>query len=213
MLRVMDTKNPLLEELRGKLKKVIGTRLAEAREDMGYSQPDVLEELKRYGMDRTQGSISQIENGKRLPSLEAFYVMVKFLRSSADYSMGLSENGMSPAEIEEELAAARGAGKINKLMDRLPKDGQRQVLTFAEYLLTTMKNGERTNTDDKILTEDDELARDEKGFDAICNVIRRRYGEDALIDILEETAEQHPQWKALLGRQRRPPKGRGVQGA
>lgn len=134
-LRLMDTNKESLDKLRSRLKGSLKKRVAKAREDMHYSQPDVLEELKRYGLGRTQGSISQIENGVRLPSVETLYVIAKYLDTSSDYFLGLTDNPLSAQGVEEELANANGEGKINKIMSSLPQDKQQQVLQFAEYLL------------------------------------------------------------------------------
>lgn len=135
MLCVMEKNNEALEELRKRLKTSLKRRVGKAREDLHYSQQDVLDELECYGLDRTQGSLSQIENGSRLPSVEMLYVLTRYLNTSADYFLGLTENALSAADNEEERAAASGQSVMDKILRGLPPEKQKQVLNYAEYLL------------------------------------------------------------------------------
>lgn len=132
----MDTTNGVLERLRKGLKGTLKARVPVAREDLGYSQGDVLGELERHGLGRTQGSLSQIENGLRLPSVETLYVLAKYLHTSTDYLLGLTDNSLSVKDIEEELAHAKGGGGAGKVMSRLTKEQRAQVLAYAEFLST-----------------------------------------------------------------------------
>lgn len=144
-LDVMDEKevNDELEELKRKLKAALKATVAKTREELNKSQGDLLAELKKYGMSRSQGSVSQIETGVRLPSLEALYVISKFLDTSTDYLLGLTTNQLSSADIEEELATSKGAGKIDKLINKLSRAKKKQVLDYAEYLLSRESNIEK----------------------------------------------------------------------
>lgn len=123
-----------LEELRKRLKRSLRARVKSVREDMHYDPKDVLNELERHGVARTQGSLSQIENGLRLPSVEALFVLARFLGTSTDYLLGLSDNGLSAADIEEELATARG-GTLDAILLKLPREQRSQILAFAEFML------------------------------------------------------------------------------
>lgn len=133
-LYLMSKDNEVLERLRTRLKNSLKKRAAKAREDLHYSQADVLAELDRNGLERTQGSLSQIENGTRLPSVEMLYVLARYLNTSCDFLLGLTENALSVADIEEELAAASGHSAIDKIIKGLPPEKQKQALLFAEYL-------------------------------------------------------------------------------
>lgn len=130
----MKNNTEALELLRRALKGSLRARLGTAREDLHYSQSDVLEELERYGLGRTQGSISQLENGIRLPSVEALYVLAKYLETSTDYLLGLTDNAASVADMEEIIAAASGQSKLDRLTESLTKEQRQQVVLFAEYL-------------------------------------------------------------------------------
>lgn len=84
-MRDMDKQGDRLERLQGILRKTVSVRVARARTTMNYSRQDVLDELAHHGLNRTQGSLSQIENGRRLPSVEMLYVLAKYLETSTDY--------------------------------------------------------------------------------------------------------------------------------
>jgi transcriptional regulator with XRE-family HTH domain len=199
-LRAMAKKNTkvvnveALERLRGRIKRSLKTRVARAREDLQISQSEVLAELDRHGLGRTQGSLSQIERGLRLPSVETLYVLAEYLGTSADYFIGLSESALSPADIEEELANAKGEGRIARLLAALNREQRAQVISFAEYLL--MQSGQA----DAIAGDDQEA------LIASLNVLQRKYGPDADA-LLENIADIVPALRKVIGP---PPKDKGV---
>lgn len=144
MLRVMtpETKQSKSAKLQEELREIVGRRLNVARTDLGLSQGDVLRELARYGEGRTQGSLSQIETGMRLPSLQVFYILAKFYNASANYLLGLSADPRSLTDIEAILMGGSDGDSgdertdtIVSLFSRLSKDKQEQIIAFAEFLL------------------------------------------------------------------------------
>lgn len=179
--------NEALERLRETLKSCIKVRLPKARATMTLEQKEVLAELKKYGLDRTQGSLSQIERGIRLPSVEMLYVLASYLQTSTDYLLGLTDNELSAADIQEEIATGRGEGKIDKLMNRLSREQRQQVVNFAEYLLAQSGRAE-------------EIARNnEAGFEAALNTIQRKYDEDVVDDLLDTLTDNFPDLAKLVG--------------
>lgn len=201
ILTSMDTtdkkaKDQRLVRLQERLKKIIGGRLKQARLDMSLSQPDILEELARYGIERTQGSISQIEQGLRLPSLEILYVMLDRYKASANYVLGFSGSPTSPADIEDELGArlARTLGKLNK-------NDQEKVEEYAEFLAGFNRRIQAkwlTNAPALLNEESAEyVTSDQEGFSALLGVMRRRWGDEEVTRIIEEVAEEVPEWRDL----------------
>lgn len=124
-----------MENLQDALKKIVAKRVVKQRTTMNYSQGEVLAELERRGIARTQGSLSQIERGKRLPSVETLYVLAQYLETSTDYLLGLTQNELSAAEAEEDTDALNGDSHLNRVLRHLPGEQRRQVVAFAEYLL------------------------------------------------------------------------------
>lgn len=159
----MNKHNEVLERLRTCLKTSLKKRAARAREDLQYSQAEVLAELERNGLERTQGSLSQIENGTRLPSVEMLYVIARYLNTSSDFLLGLTDNPLSVADIEEERDAANGQSTIDKVVKGLHPDKQKQVLNYAEYLLMqesieSVEKNRQSNRELPPLTESERIA-------------------------------------------------------
>lgn len=216
-------KDPRLVQLQDRLKKVIGPRLKQARVDVSASQPELLQVLKQHGLERTQGSISQIEKGLRLPSLEMLYVMLTFYKASANYVLGLSTSPTSPADIEEELAEARGEGRLSKAMDALPKEKQEQVMEYAEFLQGSYQRAThirqiddadlaaRVYLNDAKTPYEQGAQSDVAALSALLKVMERRLGKDGLEEALEEVAQEAPEWKELA-LAARSSKETGVQG-
>lgn len=186
----MDKENgeiTVVDDLGKRLKSIVGKRVAQVRNDLGYSQPDVLKELERYGLARTQGSLSQIERGKRLPSVEALCVLAKYLETSTDYLLGLTDNALSAADIEEEMAITSGKSKLEQLMHHLSRDQKQQVMHFAEYLLAQSGRVE-------------EIAQSNAaGIEAAMNVFTRKYGQDVADDLIDTLNDNFPDLAAIIG--------------
>lgn len=150
MLRGMDTKIDAL---------TFGKRLKAARLRAGMTQPDALKALKEKGFSLTQPGLSHYERGIRSPDPDFIAAAAEVVGTSVDYLTGLTKTQAPVAEIEEALAAASGAGKINKIMDRLPKDKQQQVLTFAEFLLSQEKKSKPVSEFDEWVSATEVLVR------------------------------------------------------
>lgn len=157
----METKNEAHEALRKAIKSSLKRRVARARQDLNYERKDLLEELDRYGLGRTPGSVSQIENGIRLPSVETLYVLAKYLDTSTDYLLGLTDNAASPADIEEELFEPKGRSKLEALMRTLPLDKQQQIMQFAEFVrihyIASLSNSIAVTEEQQIAIESEKL--------------------------------------------------------
>lgn len=169
------------------LKTIIGPRLRRARETMQVSQGDLVEELARHGIDRTQGSMSQIENGKRLPSIEILYIATRYLETSADYLLGFTENELSAHDLEEEIATAKGGGRISRIMRLLSRDKKRQVVEFAEYLLGAAGRAESPDPNN------------EDAWHAALDVIERKHGKDVADDLMDALAANVPELALFVG--------------
>ena len=110
-----------------------GARLREALGAM--PQVDLVELIKGNGFEITPGRLSHYMQGRRYPDPPALKEMAKALGVSADWLLGLTEESATVAELEEQLARAKGESPIDKLMEKLPPGDREQVITFANYLL------------------------------------------------------------------------------
>jgi transcriptional regulator with XRE-family HTH domain len=112
------------------------SRLRDALVAGSMSQVDLLKLFAENKLDMTQQRLSHYMQGRNYPDPPAFRDLVKMLGVSADWVLGLTEESL-PAETLNEMAnSARGEAHINKIMRNMSKERQRQVIAFAEFLLT-----------------------------------------------------------------------------
>lgn len=117
------------------------------------------------------------------------YVIAQFLDTSTDYLLGFTINELSSADIEEELAAVKDEGKINKTVRRLTKEKQQQVLTFAEYL--SSREGKIKREVPKISPlPPTERQRNLAIINARLDSVEREYGIDARRDMERSIREE-----------------------
>lgn len=72
------------------LKKSFGKRFKELRNSLGYTQPQLIEAFKKDNPDfeTSVASISQYENGKRIPEIPDLVAWSNFFNVSSDYLLG-----------------------------------------------------------------------------------------------------------------------------
>jgi transcriptional regulator with XRE-family HTH domain len=109
------------------------TRLQEALGDM--SQVELKKLLAEQGYEITQGRLSHYIQGRNFPDPPVLAAIAKALGVSSDWLLGLTTEKLPVVDLEEMLATAKGESKVDKIMVKLPKEKQQQVLTYAEYLL------------------------------------------------------------------------------
>ncbi len=129
MLVTMDTKDTSSID---QYARDFAKRLRDARGDM--PQADLLRLLEEQGTSLRQARLSHYETGRNYPDPPILALLATVLGVSADWLLGLTGEPLPVADLEEKLAAATGNHKINKIMDRLPKEKQRQLIDFGEYL-------------------------------------------------------------------------------
>lgn len=78
------------------------TRFRELRKRAGLTQPELVKQFNElYGRNYTEAAISQFENDKRMPSIEALKDFADFYGVSIDYLIGLTV-GHKPTAIRRE---------------------------------------------------------------------------------------------------------------
>jgi transcriptional regulator with XRE-family HTH domain len=151
-------------------------RLRDARGEM--PQTELLSLLKEQGLELTQARLSHYENGRNYPDPPILAALATALGVSADWLLGLTTEELPVADLQEKLAAATGEHRINKIMRKLPKDKQEQVMTFAEYLLSVEQKA----------APPDNLA----AWRAAMAVLEARMGEEGIAAYLSFLEVEHP---------------------
>jgi transcriptional regulator with XRE-family HTH domain len=163
-----------------------GTRFRDARNNAGLTQEDVIATLAARGFPMPQSRLSHYETGRNNPDPDLMAVMADVVGKSLDYLNGLTDTQEPVAEIEEARQAAQGAGKINRIMDKLPKDRQQQILDYAEFLLSQEKKKA------KPVGEFEEWV-------SATEVLMRRTGANGEKSFLEFLVSERPDLAASLG--------------
>lgn len=114
----------------------IGTRIKQRRNDLGLKQLQIKDET---GI--SSGNLSDIENGKKLPSTPALISLSKILNCSVDWILTgeapNSENAVLSDEREEELL---------KNFRELDQDGQEEIMDIIFMKLRRIKRAAKDMT-------------------------------------------------------------------
>lgn len=180
MLRGMNIKEPLKRKRTRKEKsldtfaKWFGARLREAAG--GADQTEIAKLMTQDGLETKPGSISHYMQGRRYPNPPIFKALVKVLGVSADWALGLTEERMPVADLEEMLAQAKGESRINRLMKLLPPVKQAQVVEYTEFLIDQhSKDGDNQN-----LTQ---RRRDQLRGERVLDSVDKEFGTDVRIEL------------------------------
>lgn len=140
---------------------------ARLREALGATpQVDLVSLIEENGFEITPGRLSHYMQGRRYPDPPALKEIAKALGVSADWLLGLTEQSMTVAELDEQLARAKGESPIDKIMEQLSPGDREQVLAFASYLLS------RSNQ-----TRDERISKTQ----ATLRSVERDFGIDARV--------------------------------
>lgn len=133
------------------------------REALGaMQQTELIKLIKQNGFEMQQQRLSHYFQGRNYPDPPVLKELVKALGISADWLLGLTEQPLPAADLDEMAAQARGEGRINRILKNLPKDKQQQVIQFAEYLLSRQPLSQSDDTaagsDEAVLNESRRIA-------------------------------------------------------
>lgn len=122
-----------------------GARLRDAAGEM--KQTEIADLMTADGLETKPGAISHYLQGRRYPDPPILKALLKTLGVSADWVLGLTEQRLPVADLEEMLAQAKGESRINRLMKRLPLVKQQQIVEYAEFLIDQelKSNGDNPN--------------------------------------------------------------------
>lgn len=103
-------------------------------------QADLLRLLKQNGFEIAQARLSHYMQGRNYPDPPVLKQLAMTLEVSTDWLLGLTEEKLPVADLEEMLRTAKGESRIDLVANKLTADKKQQVLQFAEYLLAQEGN-------------------------------------------------------------------------
>ncbi len=109
--------------------KVIGTRIKQARERLGYNQAKLAAVA-----EITPAAISQIESGERVPSTPILRKLASALQVSSDFLLGNTDE----TELKDLLQDQKLQKFFRGFKDLTPKD-QEQIQAQIEFLKSHKK--------------------------------------------------------------------------
>jgi transcriptional regulator with XRE-family HTH domain len=111
--------------------KYLGKRVQQLREDFHWSQPDLVREMGRFGVNMSQGAIGHIETGRNKPSPAALIALAFALRVSTDYLLGISDDPTQP----ETRIVSDAQRDLERLFSQLSPAKQHELLVIARALV------------------------------------------------------------------------------
>lgn len=118
--------SPFAKFFAGRLQKALGDR----------NQKELIKLMAQNGFEMAQQRLSHYMNGRNYPDPPILKELAKALEVSVDWLLGLTEQPLPAADLDEMAATAKGEAHINKVMRNMSKERQKQVIAFAEYLLS-----------------------------------------------------------------------------
>lgn len=181
MLATMTIKTRLENPKRKREKRVdafaawFGARLREASGDT--PQVDIAKLMIADGLETKPGAISHYMQGRRYPDPPILKAMVRALGVSADWVLGLTEQRLPVADLEEMLAQAKGESRINRLLRRLPPAKQQQVVEYAEFLIDQQH---KENDNNPNMTQ---RQRDILRAERVLDSVDKEFGTDVRVEL------------------------------
>ncbi|MFI3211478.1 MAG: helix-turn-helix domain-containing protein [Peptostreptococcaceae bacterium] len=109
-------------------------RFKELRYELNLNQQDLIDRFnKRFNYNFTRVAISQYENSKRIPEIEALICFSEFFNVSTDYLLGKSDL----RNIDEIVNAVNKINSNNELKidtENLSQDSINQIKQYIELL-------------------------------------------------------------------------------
>ncbi len=151
-----------------------GARLRAALGDT--PQTEIVKLMVEDGTKVLPGRVSHYMQGRRYPDPPIFKALVKALGVSADWALGLTEQKLPVADLEEMLAQAKGESRINRLMKLLPPVKQQQVVEYTEFLI----DQHRKDDGNQNLTQ---RQRDQLRGERVLESVDKEFGSDVRIQL------------------------------
>ena len=129
-----------------------GRRVRILREDMRYSQPELVKMVNDQKVDLTQSYLSKLEttkpeDGFKAPAGEVVGAIAKALQTTSDFLLCLTDDpDMIVPSSNEGIAVSPEGVKAADIMDKLSEDSRREALTMLQALYEAEASRRARNT-------------------------------------------------------------------
>lgn len=108
--------------------KEFGYRFRTLRKRLDMTQTEFIKDFnQKYNRAFTTAAVSQYENGKRIPEIDALINFAEYFGVSVDYLLGADEKPLTPSSTDQNLA---------ELWAQLNEDQRREAFNYIQYLKT-----------------------------------------------------------------------------
>lgn len=104
-----------------------GDILSELREDRGLTQKQLAEEFHV-----SNSSISSLETGYRVPSVEMLVNLAAYFDVTTDYLLGLSDSSLSPSVLSKRIAQEVTAAELINMIESLSASQKSALLLILK---------------------------------------------------------------------------------
>lgn len=101
------------------MNETFGSRFKQLRDELELNQKDLVNDFnKKYNYNFTRVAISQYENGKRIPEIDALTSFAQYFGVSVDYLLGRTDIRNNEKNIEKENKEKDIEKMIDELMEQ-----------------------------------------------------------------------------------------------
>ena len=129
-----------------------GRRVRILREDMRFSQPELVKMVNDQKVDLTQSYLSKLENAKpeegfKAPAGEVVGAIAKALQTTADFLLCLVDDpDVATPSSNEGIAVSPEGVKAADIMDKLSEDSRREALSMLQAIYEAEASRRARNT-------------------------------------------------------------------
>lgn len=119
----------------------VGARVRQLRESVLMNQSGLATAIaKEVGKDDfTQGSVSAIERGDRLPSVPVLAALAKVLETSTDYLLGLTDDPTSVGDMDEQVVVSVSDPETRQVLQELTSVITSQTAQEQKFVLDVVR--------------------------------------------------------------------------
>ncbi len=119
------------------MNELFGKRFKQLRQELDLNQQDLVSDFnKKYNYNFNRVAISQYENGKRIPEIDALTSFAEYFKVSVDYLLGRTDKRnlhKEKSQLDEGITTI-SAHRINGDIDNLPDDAIEKINDYIEMI-------------------------------------------------------------------------------
>lgn len=118
------------------MNEIFGKRFRQLRQELDLKQQELIDDFnKKYNYNFTRVAVSQYENGKRIPEIDALSAFAEYFGVSVDFLLGKSDaRNITPNPKEEQPKITTIATHRIDYGEDLPEEARKQLDDYIKFL-------------------------------------------------------------------------------